>query len=369
MIDLEPLLLRLPLDEPVYFAATTEPVNTLPVALVGVTAGEQTAYGEALVADPAVLVAAVDFFADTVANSRPDAYGLIYQRLCALMQEYDPQPHADYASVLSALDVALWDLAARELNVPCWRLLGGARTRLVDLAVGGLAVTDPALEDRAKRLRKQFGALEVTLAGEAAVDIRGVKIVRRAVGDEAPLLVNAAGTYSDPTAALAVGQALDRAEVFWFAEPLPPGQWAQCRALREAIGPAVAAGGDWTDLTTFETALAAEALDVAVCDVRLIGGLSGARQLADLCGRHGTRLSLRAGLSPLAQLAGAQLAAAYHHAGPLQVLPPVAPLAAMLEPAPVWRDGFLRLPEGPGLGAAVVEEFLSTYRVELPDYE
>ena len=421
MIELEPILLEIPLDAPLRLSAAAPSLSTLPVYLVRVTADDLTSYGEALITSlPAhgtggasrggeeaasdcgagactppdaeeagqvkpesnearaetagyeppfygesTFVAAVDFFADTVANGRPQDYALLWQRMTALLREYRPEPAPDYAAVMGAVDMALWDLAGRALGVPCYQLAGGSRARQIDCYAGGLFADDPALFEVTKQLRKRFGAVQLSLAGEMAQDLAAVKTVRRAAGDEAPLLVDADGLYTDPEQALQIGRALEQAEVFWFQEPLPAGQWDEYRTLREAIAPALAADKHLFGLKQYARALQTGALDVAVADLRLAGGMSAGQRLADLCWLHDARVTCHCGVSPLAQLAAAHVASAHWHSGPLQVDPTNTPLWQLLTPTPVFKHGFLQVPQTPGLGALASEDFINRHRREV----
>ena len=405
MIELEPILLHIPLDTPLRLSAAAPALSILPVYLVRVTSDDATAYGEALIASDcragactppepdgtsadetqrnadtsetagyepppysgpeATFVEAVDFFSDTLANGRPQDYGLLWQRMAALLREYKPEPAADYSAVMSAIDMAIWDLAGRALGVPCSQLAGGSRARQVDCYAGGLFADDRELSEHTKALRKRFGAVQLSLTGNVAKDINAVKTVRRSAGDEAPLLVDAGGVYTDPEQARQVGQALEQAEVFWFQEPLPAGQWEEYRTLRNAVAPALAADKHMFGLKPYERALQAQAVDVALADLRLVGGMSAGQRLADLCWLHDTRVTFHCGVSPLAQLAAAHLVSAHWHAGPVQVQPAKSPLAELLTAAPVFKNGFLQVPQAPGLGATVSEDFINRYRREL----
>lgn len=368
MIELEPILLQIPLPRPRRVFPFAEPLETLPVYLIRVNDGDDVSYGEALLAEAESLPAAVDFFADSLANSDPRDFGLIWQRMVGLLKEYEPEPPADYSGVMGAIDMALWDLAGRALNVPCHALAGGARARQVDCYAGGLYADDPELVGNAKRLRQKFGAVQLTLTGDKAVDLAAVTSLRRAIGDEAPLLVDADGRYEDPEVALAVGQALEQAEVYWYQEPLPTGRWDEYAKLRPAIGPALAADKRVFGLKPFARALQAQALDAVVADLRLCGGMSGGQRLAELSWLYEARLSFHNGLSPLAQVAAVHLAVAHWHAGPLQIEPD-SPVTGLADPAPTLNNGFLRVPEGAGLGMRVSEKFIDRFRVELPEYE
>jgi L-alanine-DL-glutamate epimerase-like enolase superfamily enzyme len=244
--------------------------------------------------------------------------------------------------------------------------VGGTRAKRIDCYGGGLLATDPALAEKTTQLRRQFGAIELSLSGDVQRDLAAIKTVRRAAGEQAPLLVDAGGLYADIAQAQTVGAALEQAEVFWYQEPLPPGRWEEYATLRSALATPLVADKHLFGLKPFAQALQAGALDVALADLRLCGGMSAGRRLADLAWLHDARITFHAGVSGLAQLASAHLIAANWHAGPLQVQPSPAPLTELLDPAPVFKDGFLLLPEQPGLGAQVSEEFLNQYRVEVP---
>lgn len=357
MVRLEPVLLQIPCD-----AAS---VGSL--LLVRVISDDDVAYGEAELADTDVLVAAVDFFGDAVTHTDPLDFGLTWQRLIALLNEYQPDPLGDYMAVLGAVDVALWDLAGRKLGVPCHRLAGGLRTRRLDCYAGGLRVGQDDLPATAKALAAQFGAVELALSGDAAQDVPAIHRVRRAVGESTPLMADAGGGYGDLAAARQVGEAIEQVEGFWYESPLPAGRWEDHADLRRTLGTGLAGGRGLVTLADHAQALEAEALDILVADVRRCGGLSGARRLADLAQRHGVRMTLHNGPSPLAQAAAAHLAAAYWHVGPLQVEPMRSPLAELLTPPLDFARGFVGVPDGPGLGCRVQETIVAQYAMEAPD--
>jgi L-alanine-DL-glutamate epimerase-like enolase superfamily enzyme len=357
MVKLEPVVLQFP----------NESDTPATVCLVRALTADDVAYGEALLADPELLLAAVDFFEDAVANTDPLDFNLTWQRLMALLREYEPDPVGDYIAVLGAIDVALWDLAGRQLQLPCHRLAGGLRARRIDCTAGGLLATDEQLDRSAWGLREEFGAVELRLSGDAKRDVPAIHRLRKILGEHAPFMADAGAGYADLEAARQVGQALEQVEAFWYENPLPDGRWAETAQLRDSLGTGLAGGRSLGTLLEVEQALRAGAFDILVADVRHCGGLSAARRLADLAELHGVRMSLHCGSSPLAQLAGAHLAAANWHVGPLQVEPAESPLAQLLEPAPQFDNGFLLVPSGPGLGAHVQEAILEQYEVGLEE--
>lgn len=356
MITLEPVLLNVPAE-----------AGDLPVCLVRVISDDDVSYGEALLADPDLLPVATDFFADAVAHANPLDFGLIWQRLLDLVREYEPDPPEAYMAVLGAIDVALWDLAGRRLNVPCHRLAGGLRSARIDCYGGGLSVDQPDLDKAAVKLRDGFGAVGLRLSGDARRDVPAIHRLRRALGEMTPIMCDAGPGYGDPEAARQVGEAIEQTEGFFYENPLPAGQWAETARLREKLGTGLSGGRFLSTLAEYDQALQADAFDIVVADLRRCGGLSAARALAEMTHWRGVRMTLHAGQSPLAQIAGSHLAAAYWHIGPLQVEPLSPASQELVGPAPQFTNGFLMVPGEPGLGSRISEEAVQRYQVEWPD--
>ena len=368
MILLEPLALRIPREQPTPEGPGRPPAHELSVYCVRVQHEGAVAYGEAAVSQPQGLTEGVGFFSDLVAHGDPLDHDLLWQRMGWALREDQPEPAGEYAAVMSAIDLALWDLAGRLLGVPCYRLLGGAKARKVDCYAVVAHSGDPSgLTTEIRQLKESFGSVQVQLGGRVEEDLAGVRAARRAVGDNFPLRVAAGGAYDDLEAALTVGRELDRLEAFWYQEPLPAGRWSEYAQLRRDLSTPLVGGSTLFGLKPFARALEAGALDVVALDLRLCGGMSAGRRLADLAWLEGAFVTLQSGFSPLALLASAHLSVALLHAGAVQVQVAPTPLRELLIPGPVFKDGFLLLPEGPGLGAQVVEEFVNRYQVELPE--
>lgn len=356
MIELEPVVLDVPLDLEEISATET-------LYLVRVITEDEIAYGEALISDPVAFPAAVDFFAEAVAYANFLDFNLLWQRLNEHFQIHKPQPQEVYRAVLAAIDMAAWDLAGRKLGVPCYRLLGGRRSGQIDCYAGGLWAGQENLERTALKLRQQFSAVELRLSGELDRDIAVIRQIRRLLGEEACLMIDASGLYESVEEAREIGSAVVQAEGFWLENPLPAGFWPEYALLRETLDTGIAGGRTLSSYHDYLKALQAGALDVALADLRLCGGLSAGRCLADETSRFGVRLSFHCAASPLALLAAAHLAAAYWHIGPLHVRPFVPPLEELISPPLQFVRGFLQLPTSPGLGGTVQEVVVEHYQI------
>lgn len=365
MITASPLLLEVPLPAPALATPDGALAETRQLPLVRLTSGAAVAYGEAGLTAPQALPEVLDFFTDILAPADPADHDLLWQRMAWSLRDYRPEPLADYIAVLSAVDLAVWDLAGQVQGQPCWRLLGGARSRRVDCYGAGLHAGAPAsLARDARTIRERFRSLQLRLNGDLDTDAAAARTVRSAVGDMALLRLDAGGAYAGAEEVRQLVAAVGPAEPFWLMDPLPLGGWDAWAALCPELPMALAGGRRLTGLKAAAQALAAGAVDVLTPDLRLCGGLSAGRRLADMAWVHGAAIAFAGAFSPLVQLASAHLAAATLHAGPVEMEGLPGPLAEMLDPQVTVNDGFVILPQGPGLGHRVSEAFVSRYQRE-----
>ncbi len=197
---------------------------------------------------------------------------------------------------ISAVDTAVWDLAARLAGLPLHRLLGAVRDDVPVYGSGGFT-TDPEV-----RLREQAegwveqGIPRVKLKiGESwgtavARDLERVALVRRAVGDDVEVFVDANGGY-DAQQAVRVGRRLDDLGVVWFEEPVSSDDHVGLRRVRESSTADVTAGEYGDGLAYFAHLLAADTVDCVQVDVTRCGGYTEWRRIAALAAAHGLEVS------------------------------------------------------------------------------
>jgi L-alanine-DL-glutamate epimerase-like enolase superfamily enzyme len=194
--------------------------------------------------------------------------------------------HGIAASAVAAVDVALWDLKARLLDVSLLDLLGGVRDSVEVYGSGGF--TSYPVE-----------VLSEQLAGWAELGIRSVKmkvgrcpqddprrvlVARRAIGDGVALMVDANGAYSRKQA-LAQAERFAEHDVTWFEEPVSSDDLDGLRLMRDRVpgGMEVAAGEYGYDLPYFRRMLAAGAVDVLQADATRCAGITGLLGVGALC--------------------------------------------------------------------------------------
>lgn len=195
---------------------------------------------------------------------------------------------------ISALDIALWDLKARLLNIPMLTLLGAVRNAVPIYGSGGFtSYSDKQLQMQlAGWVRQGITRVKMKIGRNARADVGRVREVRTAIGPEADLFVDANGGYSRK-------QALEQAERFadlnvsWFEEPVSSDDLAGLRLLRDRApaGMEIAAGEYGYEAGYFCRMLGAGAVDVLQADATRCGGITGFLQVAALCEAHHIPLS------------------------------------------------------------------------------
>jgi L-alanine-DL-glutamate epimerase-like enolase superfamily enzyme len=278
------------------------------------------------------------------------------------------------------LDLALWDLAGRMLNTPCWKLLGGRTNRVRAYASSG-TLRDPGAQGEAaeRYLAQGFAALKLRFhRGDWRDDVRALESVRSRVGDKLELMVDcnqgwrmswdseSPWTFKD---ALAVARELERLKVYWMEEPLHRADHAGMRALREATDVRIAAGEMTRQIHELRDLIATGAVDVVQPDVALVGGITGLRRVAILAEEHHLIFTPHTWTNGMGVTANAHLAAGLTNAPFLEFPfdPPEWSLERrdfiMREPLRADSQGWITLSEAPGMGYALDEARLEATRV------
>ncbi len=198
------------------------------------------------------------------------------------------------ATAISAVDVALWDLKARLLDLPLLRLLGAARLSVPVYGSGGFTSYGAAeLEEQlAAWADAGIDQVKIKVGRTPRDDVARVQAARRAIGPDVALFVDANGAYA-PKQALALAGEFARYEVSWFEEPVPSDDLDGLRLLRER-GPAgmeIAAGEYGYDARYFRRILEAGAVDVLQADATRCLGVTGFLAASALADAFGVRLS------------------------------------------------------------------------------
>ena len=185
---------------------------------------------------------------------------------------------------ISAMDIALWDLKAKALQEPLWRLLGGYEPRVPAYASGiDLHLTPDELVAQTRRsLDGGFQAIKMKVGRpRLRDDLAGVEAVRTLIGPDIPLMVDANMAWSVEQA-IRASRKLGEFDAFWLEEPTAPCDVKGHARIQSEGGLPVAAGENLHSLDEFEAMISAGAVAFPEPDVTNCGGITAWMKIARL---------------------------------------------------------------------------------------
>jgi D-galactarolactone cycloisomerase len=280
----------------------------------------------------------------------------------------------------SSIDIALWDLVGKACGQPLYKIWGCAKERVCAYA-SLIEVGTPAARARlAIQLRDEgWKAIKVRLHNATLKeDIALVEAVRKAVGDRMEIMADANQTGSpgdwqpgiqwDFYRALETARELKNLNCAWLEEPLPRYHFDQLAELHHRIEMPLAGGESNRGIHEFLTMLRQDIFDIIQPEVMLAEGATVLRKIASLAEAFGRQIVPHNGGGNLGTIAHLHLIASWRNAPYIELLhdPPIGDyrhgFVMMQNPPFVDREGFMPLPEGPGLGVEINRDLLAYNR-------
>ncbi|MGC8973527.1 MAG: enolase C-terminal domain-like protein [Thermoproteus sp.] len=282
------------------------------------------------------------------------------------------------ATALSAIDMALWDLKARELGAPLHELLGGAiRTRVPVYANGwyGGCRDASCFAERAKEVVKRgYTALKFDPFKDSFNYITPKRLkeaeeivaaVREAVGDEVDILIEHHGRF-DANAAVEIAKRLEPYSPYFMEEPVHHEDLEAYRKYKAATSLRVAMGERLISAKEALQYMAEGLVDVVQPDACNIGGVTGSLKVATLAEAFSVEVSYHNAYGPVQFAVEVQLSA---------VTPTLYRLESFYDFWPQWKrdligdpfktvDSSVEVPKRPGIGVDVNEKAVERYKAE-----
>jgi L-alanine-DL-glutamate epimerase-like enolase superfamily enzyme len=346
--------LRIPLAQPI--ADASHVLRFIDLVLVEVQAGEHTGSSYMLSFDyaPALLKGIVDHELRRHVIGQPaDAIRAIFERNLAATEYIGQEGVAMWGT--SAIDVALWDLLARRLGVPC-AVLFGAYTNAVPIygSGGWLSYTDEQLSDEiARYLKRGFQAVKIKIGGDEDRDVERVHGVRRIIGPQRKLMVDANQVLTLEKA-VRLARRLEDCRISWFEEPFPKHDIESYLQLAQRTEIPLAAGEREFGVQPFRRLIASRAISVVQPDLLRVGGVTGWRQVAALAEANLLRVAPH-----FYREHDLHLAAACPNIVAIESFDWLDPL---LEHPIDIRDGLAHISDRPGFGVTFKPEAIREYR-------
>lgn len=297
------------------------------------------------------------------------------------------------AGVISAFDVAMWDICGKHFDAPVCDLLGGRyRERIrtytyiyADLAEGTMASTTgdwsenpQSVADAARRFVDEgFTGLKldpIPYAGPAAPREfpmrvydqaeRTVELLREAIGTEADILIGTHGQMT-PSVSRRLARRLEKFDPLWLEEPCPPENAEEMARIAASTTIPIATGERLAFIYDFQRLFSKGACHYAQPDLGSCGGFTGARQIASLAEAHYVLMAPHVWGGPIITAAALQLDAAIpNFLIQESIYKSGLFFDEILKDPFVWEDGDLLLPDRPGIGFELDEAKLEQYAVK-----
>jgi len=288
---------------------------------------------------------------------------------------------------LAGLDTALWDLRGKREGKSVCELLGGSEAAFPVYASSMRRdITPEAEAERFRTLRDSngFEAFKFRIAKECGDDEDEwpgrtesiVSIVRKEVGDQAPLLVDANCGYRPPKA-IEVGRFLEDAGIVHFEEPCPYWRYewtAQVTKELDDLEIKVAGGEQDWDLAQWRRMIAAGVFDIVQPDICYVGGLTRALKVAEMAHQAGLPCVLHSANLSLITVFSMHMMAAIPNAGPYVEFA-IEPdwyypwQTGIFHPALEVQGGKVAVPQAPGWGVEIDPGWLQKARYQVSKLE
>ncbi len=281
---------------------------------------------------------------------------------------------------ISALDIALWDLAGKHYQQPVYQLLGGAfRKQITPYATGfyriaGQGEASRLADEAVQHCSAGFTCLKIKLGFGVDDDIKVMRAINERLCTEigsdhnCELMVDTNHAYGR-SEALKLGRELENYNLRWYEEPLAPEDLEGYKELRKKLSVPIAAGENEHSIYGFNQLL--NCIDVAQPDVGSCGGITAARDITAMAQSKGVMVNPHVWGSAVAQAASIQLIASLpvpHHS--LFATQPILeydrsshPFRRELINNP-WElcNGLIEVPDAAGLGIDINMETIERFQ-------
>lgn len=271
----------------------------------------------------------------------------------------------------AGIDIALWDIIGKACGQPLYKLWGGGKDKVPAYASMVRLSTPEERADLAVRLADEgWQAIKLRIHHPTIQeDIRTVETVRDAVGDRMTIMVDAnqaqssgnwqPGVLWDFRRALETAIELDQLGVYWLEEPLPRFSFKDLAKINAAVAMPIAGGENNRGFHEFVEMVQADVYDVLQPESMVCEGITTLRKIGVLAEAFNKLVVPHHGGRNLGTIAHLHLVASWRHSPYLEVLhdPPFGEyqngFSILTNPPVIDNEGFVAVPQGPGLGVEI----------------
>ena len=277
-------------------------------------------------------------------------------------------------SAISGIEMAMWDIMGKYLNVPVSTLLGGKIRDKVKMYANAWFVGAKTPEQFAAKAKETvalgvkalkwdpFGSSHMTIENDVlqnAVDIVGA--VREAVGNSVDLLIECHGRFN-PYTAVTISKKLEEFNIFLMEEPCPPDNFESLAAVKRKSNIPISAGERVYSIYGFEALFAKNAVDIAQPDIFHTGGIFESKKIAAMAEAKHIPVSFHNPSGPVSNAAILQLAATVPNFVIHEIMLTDGKFRKdVSDERVVFEDGYILINDKPGLGIEINEDIIGNY--------
>jgi L-alanine-DL-glutamate epimerase-like enolase superfamily enzyme len=268
---------------------------------------------------------------------------------------------------IGTVEVALWDLFGKILNRPIYKILGAYRDKL---PVYGSSMTKETaalfVEEALKYKERGFHGYKLHPVGEPKFDIACCLAVRKAVGDDYTLMLDAVSAYNQGQA-LYVGRAIEEMGFYWFEEPMREYDIHGYRMLADKLDiPIMGVENNEGGLYTTAEFITTRAIDIVRSDVTLKYGVGQVKKTAALAEAFGMNLEVHTNPNPMLDAANLQVALTIKNTDFFeQFVSEHIVRYGVKEWLQIDKEGYVHPPRGAGHGLEIDWDFVNAHTISV----
>lgn len=269
---------------------------------------------------------------------------------------------------ISGIDLAIWDIMGKALDVPVYQLLGGPFRKYIKAYASALFGATPEETANKAAEYKELGFKAMKFGWESIGtspehDEALVKAIRETVGDDIDIMVDAGFAYDTKTAIM-MCEKFKKYNIFWLEEPLHPDNVEGYRRLSESTSIRIAAGEEESSRESFIEFIDKGKIDVVQIDVTRVGGLTEARKIAWDAQIRSLPVANHSFTTDINVAASLHMLASIPNAIYLEYCVEKSVFRDKLALNKIESiDGIVSIPEGSGLGVEIDESVVEKYKI------
>ena len=267
--------------------------------------------------------------------------------------------------IISAIDIALWDLIGKITNKSIHKLLGAYHDKVPAYIAGGYYLEGNGINSLLSEVEENLGlgakAIKIKIGGLTInQDLERIKAVRNTISDNVKLMVDANCSYN-VSDAIQIAKKMEKYDIFWFEEPINADNYCGYKKVAESTVIPIATGENEYTRYGFRDLISCNAASIYNADAQILGGITEFMHVASLTSSHDLSIAPHGDQEIHIHLVGAisngLILEFYRESidenrGNL-----------FIEKLKLDNDGFIIVPDRPGLGFTPNYEFLEKFRV------